>query len=147
MKKLLLILLVAGTIVSCKDKKSNSMSIENQEVVKKYFDHFNKHEWEKMADLYTETAEIKDPSVGKSIVRQSRAQIIKRYEELNGIFPDLKDEVVQIYPSGDKHMIVEFVSSGTAPDGSNFLLPICTIFTIENGKITKDFSYYDDFEE
>lgn len=147
MKKLALILLIAGTLVSCEDKKADNMNMKNQELVKMYFDHFNKHEWEKMADLYSETAEIKDPSIGKSMVKQTKQQIIQRYSELSGIFPNLKDEIVQIYPSGEKHMIVEFVSSGTAADGSNFLLPICVIFTIENGKITKDFSYYDDFEE
>ncbi|WP_316753593.1 nuclear transport factor 2 family protein [Pedobacter gandavensis] len=123
------------------------MNIENQELVKTYFDHFNKHEWDKMADLYSDSAEIKDPAIGKSVVKQSKKEISKRYAELNSVFPNLKDEVVQIYPSGDHHVIVEFVSSGTAADGSAFTLPICVIFTIENGKITKDFSYYDNFEE
>lgn len=55
--------------------------------------------------------------------------------------------MIQVYPSSDQHIVVEFVSSGTAPDNSKFELPICTIFTIENGKITKDFSYFDNFEE
>jgi ketosteroid isomerase-like protein len=59
----------------------------------------------------------------------------------------LKDEVKAVYPSGENHIIVEFISTGTAPDNSKFELPICTIFTIENGKITKDFTYYDNFEE
>ncbi|WP_262892331.1 hypothetical protein ACN9ML_07985 [Dyadobacter endophyticus] len=44
-------------------------------------------------------------------------------------------------------MIVEFISTGTAPDKSKFTLPICTIFTIENGNITQDFTYYDNFSE
>jgi hypothetical protein len=39
------------------------------------------------------------------------------------------------------------VSSGTAPDSSKLELPICTILTIENGKITQDFTYYDNFED
>lgn len=147
MKKIALILLIAGILSSCEDKKVDNMNMKNEKLVKTYFDHFNKHEWEKMADLYSETAEIKDPSIGKSMVKQNKKEIIQRYSELSSIFPNLKDEIVQIYPSGDKHMIVEFVSSGTAADGSNFLLPICVIFTIENGKITKDFSYYDDFGE
>ena len=63
------------------------------------------------------------------------------------MIPDVKDKVIQTYPSGDNHIIVEFVSSGTAPDNSKFELPICTIFTIENGLITKDFTYFDNFEE
>lgn len=46
----------------------------------------------------------------------------------------------------EKHITVESISTGTAADGSKFELPICTIFTIENGKITKDFTYYDNFQ-
>jgi hypothetical protein len=63
--------------------------------------------------------------------------IIKEYSELQNQFPDVQDSVVAVYPSGDKNVIVEFVSKGTLPDQSKFELPICTIFTIENGKITK----------
>ena len=65
----------------------------------------------------------------------------------NQVFPNLKDEIVSIYPAGDKHIVVEFVSSGTAADSSKFELPICTIFTIENGVITKYFTYFDNFQE
>ena len=122
-------------------------SSDNEKLIKQYFEHFNQHEWTNMANMYAEISDFKDPSLGPGIVKQSRQQIIDKYSELNKIFPDLHDEVIQIYPSGDKHMIVEFVSTGTAPDNSNFELQICTIFTIENGIIIKDFSYFDNFEE
>jgi ketosteroid isomerase-like protein len=100
-----------------------------------------------MAEMYTDTAEFKDPSLGQGIVKQSRQQIIEKYTELSKMFPDVHDEVVKVYPSGESHIIVEFISSGTAPDNSKFELPICTIFTIEDRKITKDFTYYDNFED
>ena len=41
----------------------------------------------------------------------------------------------------------KFVSTGTAPDNSKLELPICTIFKIENGLITKDFIYFVNFEK
>ncbi|PTS94970.1 nuclear transport factor 2 family protein [Flavobacterium sp. HMWF030] len=119
----------------------------NEKIVKQYFEHFNNHDWKKMSEMYTETVDFKDPSLGTGIVKQSRQQIKDKYADLNKVFPDLHDKVIQIYPSGEKHIIVEFVSTGTAPDDSKFELPICTIFTIENGLITKDFSYFDNFEE
>ncbi len=97
--------------------------------------------------MYIEPAEFKDPSLGLGIVKMTRAETVAKYSELNGIFPDIQDKIIQTYPSGDKNIIVEFVSRGTAPDNSKFELPICTIFTIENGKIIKDFSYFDNFEE
>lgn len=145
----ILILLITLSLISCtnQSKTTTLKSTENEKLVKTYFEHFNNHDWKKMAEMYSETADFKDPSLGIDIVKQTQQQTIKKYSELNNVFPDLKDEVKAVYPSGDNHIVVEFISTGTAPDNSKFELPICTIFTIENGKITKDFTYYDNFEE
>ncbi len=140
MKNFLTTILLTILITSCNNSK-------NEKLVQQYFEHFNNHDWTKMANMYSETADFKDPSLGQGIVKQTRQQIIDKYSGLNEIFPDIHDKIIQIYPSGEKHIIVEFVSTGTAPDGSKFELPICTIFTIENGIITKDFSYFDNFDE
>jgi ketosteroid isomerase-like protein len=145
MKKIIILIAILS-IGSC-TTKNNKESNSNEKLVKQYFNYFNNHEWKKMAEMYSENAEFKDPSLGQGIVKQTHQQIIEKYSELNGIFTDIKDEVIKTYPSGKNHIIVEFISSGTAPDNSKFKLPICTIFTIENGKITKDFSYFDNFEE
>jgi len=133
-------------IVACSncDSKDNP---ENQQLIQHYFKLFNEHKWPELSEMYTENAEFKDPSFGTKTIKQTKKDFVKKYVELNQIFPDLKDKVINIYPSGDKNIIVEFVSTGTAPDQSKFELPICTVFTIENGKITKDFTYYDNFDE
>jgi ketosteroid isomerase-like protein len=111
--------------------------------VKKYFEHFNNHEWQKMADMYADDAEFKDPAMGTGIVTMTKQEIVAKYSGLGEIFPDIKNSVIETYLSGDKNIIVEFMTVGTAPDDSKLELPICTIFTIENDKITKDFSYFD----
>ncbi|MGY3051832.1 ketosteroid isomerase-like protein [Pedobacter sp. UYEF25] len=148
MKQLTILFFVTCALISCNNQKNNSMTTaDNEKLVKQYFEHFNNHEWTKMANMYSEVSEFKDPSLGQGIIKQTRQQIIDKYSELNQVFPNLHDQVIQVYPSGAKHMIVEFVSSGTAPDGSRFELPICTILTIENGIITKDFTYFDNFEQ
>ncbi len=148
MKKLMLFILGTFIMLSCNtQKKENRSPTENEKLVKTYFEYFNKHDWQKMANMYSEISEFKDPSFGNGIVKQTRKEIVEKYNNLNQIFPDLNDKVIQTYQSGAHHIIVEFVSTGTAPDNSKFELPICTIFTIENGKITKDFTYYDNFEE
>ncbi|WP_179340019.1 nuclear transport factor 2 family protein [Winogradskyella ludwigii] len=143
----ILIILILSLTISCTENNYSEQADKNQKIVEQYFEHFNNHEWQKMAEMYIETAEFKDPTLGEGIVKMTRAEIIAKYSELNGIFTDIKDKVIQTYPSGEKNIIVEFISSGTAPDNSKFELPICTIFTIENGKITKDFSYFDNFGE
>ncbi len=137
---------------SCNNPNQAKMTTQNnpsnnEKLVKQYFEYFNAHNWQKMSEMYAETTQFKDPSLGQGIVPQTRKQILDKYSELNKVFADLKDEVIATYPSGEKHIIVEFVSSGTAPDGSKFTLPICSILTIENGLITKDFTYFDNFED
>lgn len=149
MRKLIVMLMATFLLTSCNNQnQSQNMDIKkNEQLIKQYFEFFNSHNWKKMAEMYTETADFKDPSLGIGIVKQTRQQIEDKYADLNKIFPDLHDKVIQIYPSGENHIIVEFVSTGTAPDNSKLELPICTIFTIENGLISKDFTYYDNFEE
>ncbi len=146
MKKLILFIFLIG-IFSCNKQRIEKKEVSNNEkLILEYFEHFNNHDWMKMANMYTETAEFKDPSLGQGIVKQTREQTQKKYSELNGVFPNLNDKVISVYPSGNQHIIVEFISTGTAADKSKFELPICTIFTIIDGKITKDFTYYDNFE-
>jgi ketosteroid isomerase-like protein len=148
MKYISSILFSTFVLLSCENKtNSNTITTENEKLVTQYFEHFNNHEWSKMASMYAEISEFKDPTLGKGIVKQTRQQVIDKYSELNNIFPDLHDQVIQTYASGDKQIIVEFVSTGTAPDSTKFELPICTILTIENGTITKDFTYFDNFED
>jgi ketosteroid isomerase-like protein len=149
MKKLLTLFTLILALISCNDQKQKNMDTTNNEkLVTQYFEYFNNHDFVKMANMYAETTDFKDPSLGQGIVKQTRQQTIEKYTELSKVFPDLHDQVIQTYPSGDNHIIVEFVSSGTAgPDKVKFELAICTILTIENGLITKDFTYFDNFDE
>ncbi len=140
-------------LVACnKSEKETSLasltaSEQNVEIVNKVYEHFNEHNWTAMADLYSNPAEFKDPAFGLEAVQQTREEIAAKYKEMGEMFPDIKDEVVKVYPSGANHVVVEFVSYGSAPDGTKWSLPICTIFTVENGQITKDYTYYNNTPE
>ncbi|MXV52353.1 nuclear transport factor 2 family protein [Pedobacter sp. HMF7647] len=142
--KVFLVIIIAVCLFSCdKDRpKKPIQKSTNKEIVDQFFDHFNKHDWQKMAGMYADTAEMKDPSYGKKAILQSRADIFKKYSELNQIFPDIRDSIIASYESGN-HLTVEFISTGTGFNKKKFELPICTIFTIENGLITKDYTYFD----
>lgn len=107
------------------------------------FDHFNKHDWVSYASLYADSSEFLDPSFGKKEIIQSREETIKKYAELARTIPDIKDSLVSIERSGNKSIIVEFVSKGTLPDKSKLYLPICTILEFKDGKITSDHTYFD----
>lgn len=151
----LLYLLPAVLLAFCSSpelKKENSDSLKsvntvnladsNIAVAKKLFERFNRHDWKAMAELYTNPAIFKDPSLGQDTVLQTHEQTIGKYAGLEKFSPNVRDSVIAIYPSGDKNVIVEFISSGGEGAGK-WSLPICTIFTIENGKITQDYTYYD----
>jgi len=154
MNKITALILVLLTLVACSQgvresekpvahEGQKNTGNNNLELVDQFFEHFNNHAWASMADMYVDPAEFKDPSLGKGIVKQTREQIIEKYSDLNDIFPDIHDKVINVYPSGEKHVIVEFVSTGTAPDSSRLELPLCMILTFDNGLITKDFTYFD----
>lgn len=150
MKKFSVLLFAFVTIFSCKKEEEKIIKIdtaENEKIAKELFVEFNKHDWQKMADLYIENAEFKEPSSAMKLHKKSRAQIVKEYVELQKMFPDVQDSVVTVYPSGKNNVIVEFVAKSTNPDKTISELPICTVFTIENGKITKDFTYFDNSQK
>ncbi len=131
-----------GTVLIISTLACTNNNAENTALIQQYFVHFNQHNWAAMADMYADTALFKDPSLGQGVVKQTKQQTIAKYSQLQQAVPDIKDSVVQVYHAG-QHITVEFISTGTTPDGNRFTLPICTIFCIERGKITQDFTYYD----
>lgn len=115
-------------------------------LVEQYFRYFNAHDWKNMSELYSAAPEMKDPAYGTKMISMRQDEILAKYSELHKAIPDVHDSVIAMYACGDI-VTVEFISSGTGPDHSKFELPICSILEIKNGKITKDFTYYDNFEE
>lgn len=121
---------------------SSGSAEKNAGVAQEMFEAFNQHQWERMAAYYTDSASFLDPSFGKDFVKQTRHEIIEKYNGYQQLFPDIHDELVGLYPSGDK-VIVEFISTGHSSDGISFKLPIISVLTFQNGLIVKDATYYD----
>lgn len=138
----LLLPIVLLILSACKQAPSEQVT-RNKELVLRYFSVFNQHDWKELSALYAEPALFKDPVYGVDSVKQTRKNIEQKYGELGNSVINLKDSILNIYPSGDKQVIVEFISTGILPDSSKLYLPICTVFTIENNLITKDYTYYD----
>jgi hypothetical protein len=76
MKIFTLLLSLFITLFSCNN--SSNQSSENQAIIKQLYEHFNNHEWQKMADLYVETTDFKDPSFGTEITKQTRQQTVQK---------------------------------------------------------------------
>jgi ketosteroid isomerase-like protein len=128
--------------IGCKSKTESADETKNVAVANAMFDAFNQHQWEKMVGYYAEPASFLDPSFGTAYVSKSRAETAAKYKSMEDLFPNIHDEVVGVYPSGDK-VVIEFISSGKASDSLSFTLPIITVLTIKDGLIVKDATYYD----
>lgn len=138
MRSLIFLIIVASVSCVAPDKRID----DNTLLARKLFDSFNRHDWKAMAGLYADSAMFLDPSFGKAYVRQTEEQIISKYADLQKVFPDIKDELGEVYGAGDK-VTVEFISSGTMENGTTFKLPIVSILTFDHGRIIKDATYYD----
>lgn len=148
MKKMLL----AGMLLVCAFQKSSgqpkhgdpvSLTETNvsADIVNKMFEAFNKHDWKAMTECYIDSAEFLDPSLGKKYIKLSHAQLISKYSAIQASAPDVHDQVIATYVDKDK-VIIEFITSGTS-SGQQWSFPICTVFTIKDGKIIRDATYYD----
>lgn len=124
---------------------NNDLNNKNVKLVHELFKKFNAHDWEAVGNMYTDKASFKFPDKGNKIIVSTIKETIERYEELHKYFPDIQNEIINIYPSKNS-VIVEFISRGNSADNIKLELPICIILTFENGKIIKDFTYYNDTE-
>ena len=133
MKKLIFTMLIA--LAGC----SPSKRLEDPEqLCIEIFEAFNAHEWEKMATYYADSVEHESPD-GRF---GTKAELLAHYKGLHRAFPDIHDEIKNIYPSGSS-VVIEFVARGTSADGSKLELPILGILTFKNGKVVRDVTYYD----
>jgi len=137
-----LVLAIFGAFCACQPAKPSAQD-ELETKARELFEAFNRHDWKAMSEFYAPDAEFLDPSLGVEYVRQSREDIIRKYGGMASVFPNIRDEIVGIYRSGDK-VIVEFISSGDGVEGApSFRLPIISVLTFREGLIIKDATYYD----
>lgn len=135
---LLVISAISMLAISCSPTEEK----RNTEIATQMFAAFNAHDWQKMNSFYSSDADYLDPAFGIEYVKKSPEEIIKKYSEMQLMFPNIHDEIKGMYASADK-VTVEFISTGSSGDSIQFALPICAILTFSDGKITRDASYYD----
>lgn len=135
MKKTLILL--AGLGVACTAAVESPLTVESEtrKIASQVFEAFNAHDWELMESLYADSVVLQDPSYPDGKVGKSGMSDFYRS------VPDIHDEVKSIYCEGNK-AVIEFVSTGTM-EGKAFEMAICTVLTVENGKIVRDHTYYD----
>ena len=123
---------------------------EALEVVAAMFAAFNRHDLDAMAALYADDAVIESPDF--EAPRRGPAGVRETYAPYFEGSPDIQDDVTRMFASGGQ-VAVEFVSRGTmthlGPDdpevmrGKAFALKIGAVLEVEDGKIVRDVTYFD----
>jgi ketosteroid isomerase-like protein len=109
------------------------------DIVQRLFAAFNRHDLDTMARLYASDAILESPDFCSA--RRGPEGVRKTYADLFRMFPDIIDQVTGSVFSGER-VAVQFVahSQGFEPRHE---LRLATFFTIRNGLIVRDETYFD----
>lgn len=143
MKKLIFTVTLLFYLTGCNNSQLNTTE-KNIEIAKQSFAAFNEHNWEKQATFFSDTCKYLDPSYGTEYKVVSRKEKVEKYRRMQKMSPDIKDEIIEIFGVDDK-VVIQFTSSGTAMTEQGeykWSLPICCVFTIKDGLIVADETYY-----
>lgn len=133
-----------------KTKMKVDVKPESVKTVEKMFAAFNRRDADAIATLYAENVYADAPDFPQP--KRTRAEVAEHYREMFRQSPDIHDDVKSITASGNR-VFVEFISTGTMENpstemppsvkGKKFSLKIASILELENGKIVRDITYYD----
>jgi steroid delta-isomerase-like uncharacterized protein len=117
----------------------HSRGLPAQEVVRRLFSAFNRHDLEALVQLYAGDAVLDSTDFCRK--RLGPEGVRRTYLELFRSFPDVSDQVVATVASGDR-VAVQFIShsQGFAPTQE---IRLATFFTIREGLILSDETYFD----
>lgn len=122
-------------LFACASPEHQEIETETRRIATAVFDAFNRHDWEKMESLYSDSVILQDPAYpGGKTGKEGMTEFYKSV-------PDIHDAVESVTVEGNV-AVVEFISTGTL-NGQKFTLPICSVLTVENGMVVRDNTYYD----
>ncbi len=137
--------LLLALLPSCQGPHEQSVVEANILLAKESFESFNKHDWTKHAEHFSDNCKYLDPSYGTEYKVVSRVDKAAKYRKMEKMSPNIHDEITCIFGYENK-VAVQFTSNGKAiTENGEFewSMPICCIFTFEKGIIVMDETYYD----
>lgn len=104
-----------------------------------YFDAINTEDWDKLASLWTEDAEL---NVVAARPRRGREDVLTYYPRALAPFPQHYDDPVRISVAGDV-VTVEIKFTGELADGRPVEFDAVDVFDMRDGKLWKMSSWFD----
>ena len=132
--------------LSCSSPKHE----DGRSLIAKRFDLINRHQTDSLAMLYTANAYLESPNFDG--IKNGPAGIREAYSRYFTSTPDLHYTVTEVVPA-DSIVVATYTWGGTlqTPEngtpaymrGKKYVLKGCTIFTVREGKISREASYFD----
>ena len=113
----------------------------NLDTVKRLYDLFNERQWQEIADLYSEKTFVLEPKGKHEYVALHKDEILNWYSSLEKKHPTLKDKILYIEESGNQ-VYVQYETYGSYSSGESWKQTAWTIFTMEDWKIAKVATYF-----
>ena len=113
----------------------------NLTLIKNLYAAANRHDWPEVASYYSNPTRFLEPSMGADYHPVLHEEIIARYVSLEEAYSNFRMEIVGIYPYRNT-VTVEYVSTGAEITGHLWKLPMCSVFTLKDGKIVQEAVYY-----
>ncbi len=114
------------------------MSHHGPQVILDYFDSINTENWDKLASLWTDDAEL---DVVGARPRRGRDDVLTYYPKALSMYPEHWDEPVRISVAGDV-VTVEIDFTGKMENGTAIAFKAVDIFDLKDGKLWKMSSWF-----
>jgi steroid delta-isomerase-like uncharacterized protein len=142
----ILFVLTTVALFQCSENKENPL----EQIARARVETMNRHDLRALGQLFSDSAKIM--SIGFPEIKTGPAGAREVYGRYFNTSPDMKYEITSIV-TGENAAVVEYTSVGTMnspeagePDymrGKKYTLKNCTRMNIENGKIVKEMTYFD----
>lgn len=135
--------------ISCKEnvqtiapQKADETGAKNIQLTRDLIATMNQHDWKKMASFYVDSPMMMTAPSGGEFKKSSHNAIIKQHTALEKSIQGLRFDITNIIADSNR-VAYEFTASGEM-NGKKILFPLSCFIAIDNGKITRDATYFDE---
>ncbi len=128
---------LAGLLWTCTPTDLERRQADNLRLTKALHACLNRGDWAALGGLCAPTVRYRGRLSGFAEVDEPQSRFLTRYRSTLGTDRPGVLEIRQMYPAGGYHVIVEG-RVGQPPDTTR---PVCLIYTIEEGHLTRLYAY------